>query len=105
MSSFGGKADMARSCNVRARGDEMMITELRSSCRYPNAVKFSVAVSYDCCPLALLLSHGDGWLPLRMKLEWATMNPAPSSSQYHERDFVPEWPTPRPSPEWPMPRP
>ena len=33
------------------------------------------------------------------------MNPAPSSSQYHERDFVPEWPTPRPSPEWPTPRP
>jgi hypothetical protein len=33
------------------------------------------------------------------------MNSAPSSSQDYERDFVPEWPTRRPSAEWPRPLP
>ena len=35
------------------------------------------------------------------------MNSAPSSSQYHERDFTPEWPTPRLAnmQNWPTPRP
>jgi hypothetical protein len=34
----------------------------RHTCRYLNAFKFNVAISNDCCPRALLLSQGDGWL-------------------------------------------
>ena len=85
----------------------------------PDCLQMHVAVSNDCCPPALLLSHGDGWLPCecrwRGKLEWATLNSAPSSDHDVARAMdsilsrsapptpnIQNWPTPS-NQNWPTP--